>query len=108
MADVSIPREAVDKAARAFIAELNDKLGFGQPFDELPELQQRNARETATVMLNAAAPLIVAAEIDRWVIGQTGMASACACASDSPAGPHSCQRTITWQRARAAELRAQS
>lgn len=108
MADVSIPREAVDKAARAYVDELHNKLGWRPTFDGLTALEQHNARETATAMLNAAAPLIAAAEIDRAIAGQVSMASTCPCTSDSALGPHSCQRTITWQRARAAELRAQS
>lgn len=61
MADFSIPREAVDAAARAFIAELDQKLGYGRTFDDMTDLEKRNARETAMAMLNAAAPLLVEA-----------------------------------------------
>lgn len=67
MADIQISSEAVDKAARAYIAELRAKLGWGVEFDQLADIEKNNARETAAAMLTAAAPLIVAAELERFI-----------------------------------------
>jgi hypothetical protein len=61
MTDLQIPREAVDKAARAL---LQHDLGADK-FDDIAPKWQENLREHAMSALNAAAPLIVAAELDR-------------------------------------------
>lgn len=58
MADIQIPREAVDKAAQA--------LAYGE-WDKSSPLLKHKLREHAMTMLNAAAPHIVAAELDRIV-----------------------------------------
>lgn len=55
MADLTIPREAVDAAARKLIPQ----------FDSVHPIDQFVAWEKATDALNAAAPLIAAAELDR-------------------------------------------
>lgn len=57
MADVTIPREAVEAAAR--------QIHTG--FDRSAPIEQHNAREAAMAALNAAAPLIVAAELERFI-----------------------------------------
>lgn len=66
MADVTIPREAVELAARAFVKQLNGKLGLKSSFDELSELEKINARDTARAMLNAAARLVVADDLEMF------------------------------------------
>lgn len=55
MADLNIPREAVEAAARQIHTR----------FDDAAPIEQHNAREAAMAALNAAAPLIVAAELER-------------------------------------------
>ncbi|MDX3661265.1 hypothetical protein PV646_28505 [Streptomyces sp. ID05-26A] len=62
MADVSIPREAVDKAARALVE--SNTLTY-KTWDEMNEGQHRLWRQRAEVVLNASAPLVVAAAYDR-------------------------------------------
>lgn len=61
MADVQIPREAVEAGARAL---LKHELGDDR-FDQINPMWQHNLRERAIAALNAAAPLIVAAEMER-------------------------------------------
>lgn len=56
-AQVVIPREAVEAAARALAQAI------GADFDKLDAIDQHNARETAVAALNEAAPLLVAAEL---------------------------------------------
>jgi hypothetical protein len=62
-ADVSIPREAVDAGARAIMRSAY--AGDDSQWDKLLPTQQHIVRERAMEVLNAAAPLIVAAELDR-------------------------------------------
>lgn len=58
MADVSIPREAVDAAARALVPQ----------FDGVHPIDQFLTWEKAVAALNAAAPLIVADALDRFAV----------------------------------------
>lgn len=62
MADVSIPREAVEKAARALVE--SNTLTF-KTWDEMNEGQRRLWLERAEVVLTAGAPLIEAAYAER-------------------------------------------
>lgn len=117
MAEVTISREAVDAGARAFVAQMYNKLGFKTPFDELTDIEKLNARETTAAMFDAAAPLLVAAELERMASLLRVQARLCPCTRGGEwrQGPncinHSHANTV--QRVeeyltRAAELRAQS
>lgn len=63
MADISIPREAVEAGARAMMRDAY--AGDDSQWDKLQPTQQHIVRERAMAVLNAAAPLIVAAELER-------------------------------------------
>jgi hypothetical protein len=63
VADVQIPREAVDKAARAMVRATY--AGDDTQWDKLQPTQQHIVRERAMAVLNAAAPLIEADVLDR-------------------------------------------
>lgn len=66
MADLTIPREAVDKAALAYYAAVKPRISQRAPaFDNLPEGTRALAFAEAEAALNAAAPHIVAAELER-------------------------------------------
>lgn len=62
MADVSIPREAVEAAAVGFFEARTLQVGR---WGDIAERGRVSYREQAMDALNAAAPLLVAAEFDR-------------------------------------------
>lgn len=66
MADVTIPREAVDAAGRAIYERSIEGYSVTMPdWDAMPDAVKLNFREAALVALNAAAPLIVAAAFEQ-------------------------------------------
>lgn len=66
MADVQIPREAVEAAARALYVEANSWRAVEVPaWGDVDPQVKHTYRERAMAALNAAAPLIVAAAFDR-------------------------------------------
>lgn len=127
MDELTITRDAVEAAARAYITELRNKIGWGVTFDQLTAIEQRNARETATAMLNAAARLVVAAYLEgpfadelkqradtRAQFSGDGGHEEDACDDEEGYGCHAAAAVATRLRARtmakahAIELRAQS
>lgn len=60
---VQIPREAVEAGARSMVRDAY--AGDDSQWDKLQHTQQHIVRERAMAVLNVAAPLIVAAELDR-------------------------------------------
>lgn len=99
---ISIPREAVEAAAR--VTHRN--------FDNGSVLVRHLAREEALEILNPAAPLIVAAELDRMAIVQSKEARDCPCGGGDEQGPYCCSiahaqaaRRLVEYRERATELR---
>lgn len=122
MADVQIPREAVEAGARALL-----KHEFGDDrFDQINPMWQHNLRERAIAALNAAAPLIVAAAFEQFADelkkraderdakGDDDGMDGDVCEEESSADCHTAASVTTWMRARwfakerAAELRAQT
>lgn len=63
MSGVQIPREAVEAGARALISTT---------WDDVPKITQHILREHAMLVLNAAAPLIAAAELELFAATLTG------------------------------------
>ena len=62
MADVSIPRAAVEAGARAMMRDAY--VGDDSQWDKLQPTQQHIVRERAMAVLNVAAPLLVAAYLE--------------------------------------------
>jgi hypothetical protein len=105
VADLTIPREAVDAAAR--------QIHTG--FDKAAPIEQHNAREAAMAALNAAAPLIVAAELERQIAVAVEYGKNCPCPGADEPGVNcinrfhfEAARVIKRVRIRLAELRAQT
>jgi hypothetical protein len=102
--DVQIPREAVDKAARALIGPTI--------FDRMSTLGQHNARERAIAVLNAAAPLIVAAALRTLADEHQRMTDEDRCCGPLPepqcltCGQNAPDETTLWLRATADEITA--
>lgn len=63
MAEIEIPREAVDAGARAIMRSAY--AGDDNQWDKLQPSQQHIVRERAMEVINASAPLIVAVHADR-------------------------------------------
>jgi hypothetical protein len=120
VADVSIPREAVDKAARALVE--SNTLTY-KTWDEMNDGQRRLWRQRAEVVLNAGGPLIVAPHMDKFAVELKQRAEARdAVDADAPdleecehgGDCHTDAAVSTWLRAawwaerNANELRAQS
>jgi len=123
VSDIQITREAVEAAARRFLAQLGNKIGYSASFDRLTETEKTNALETAEAMLTAAAPLIVAADLDRFAAELKQRAEERDAIPDDDPDYDECEHggdchtdaaVATWLRAawraerRATELRAQS
>lgn len=116
MADVHIPREAIEAAARQIHTR----------FEHSARVEQDNAREAAMSALNAAAPLIVAAAYDQFADelkkraderdakGDDDGTDGDVCEEESSADCHTAASVTTWMRARwfarerAKQLRAES
>jgi hypothetical protein len=62
VAEVTISRDVIDRAARALVA--SNTLTY-KTWDEMNEGQRRLWRQRAEVVLNAGAPLVEAAVLDR-------------------------------------------
>lgn len=110
MADVTISREAVERAARAYITQLISKHVWTVEYDQLTDLEKHNARETAMAMLNASAPHIVADELERAAKDFELEADEITNDMTATREPvvEAYRAEINQFRARAAELRAQS
>jgi hypothetical protein len=104
VADTPISREAVDAAARALVAPVI--------FDRMSTLGQHNARERAIAVLNAAAPLIVAAALRTLADEHQRMTDEDRCCGPLPepqcltCGQNAPDETTLWLRAKADEITA--
>jgi hypothetical protein len=100
--DVQIPREAVDKAARVIL----------KGFDDSTPMEQHIAREGAVSVLNAAAPLIVAAALRTLADERQRMTDEDRCCGPLPepqcltCGQNAPDETTLWLRATADEITA--
>lgn len=113
MADVSIPRDAVEAGARAMMRSAY--AGDDSQWDKLQPSQQAIVRERAVEVLNAAAPLIVAAELERLIAVAVEYGKNCPCPGADEPGVNctnrfhfEAARVIKRVRIRLNELRAQS
>lgn len=113
MAEIEIPREAVDAGARAIMRSAY--AGDDNQWDKLQPSQQHIVRERAMEVINASAPLIVAAELEQMAKVQSKEARDCPCGGGDEQGPYCCSvfhaqaaRRFVEYSERAAELRAQS